>query len=368
MNTLNSVYRYATNTLRSHKLVDSPEMICKRLKDDRVNLISQIEFHPGCHCDLYRCPHCYGQGLSRMEGDLELEDYNRILDDVRDCVPMIQISGVATEPLTHPNIYDIIQGVKKRGFSFGLHTKGYRLNPELIDLLTTDVPGRESFITVSVDASEAKDYIKVHNIDTCHADVFGKYGGIYFDIVLNNLRELHSARIAKGSNLRINIAYLLFSHNRYYSKMDKCIKVFSRYCDLIRFSLPQITNEGKATGFISQTREAIKMRNVKYGHQRNVYVLPSSDAGHNTFFKTCYAQYFQAVIDKAGNVFPCPQTALKRYEKLAFGNVKNRRIKDILESATREKFLDADVDSVMKCRVCDRKDEDINITFDRLLG
>ena len=45
---------------------------------------------------------------------------------------------------------------------------------------------------------------------------------------------------------------------------------------------------------------------------------------HKTTFKKCYAQMFEAVVDKSGNVFPCPQVPLKNYEWLAYGNVKEK--------------------------------------------
>lgn len=367
-NKLHDHYQYAFNLLRQHKLLDSHEVSRQHFNSKNINQVSQVEFQPGSHCDLYRCPHCYGHGQAQMDGHLELEQYKRVLDEIQGYVPLIQISGVATEPLTHPQIIEIIRAAKERGFHCGLHTKGYRLTPELIDLLTDDVLDRESFITISVDAAESKDYIKVHHIDTCQTDIFRHNAENYFEIVLKNIKDLYTMRQAKGSNLRINIAHLLFKQNSSLNQLDRFIELFGQYCDVIRFSLSQKTNYGKTPNSISEEeRTVIKKLKSKYRNNPKVSILSMTDVGHNTFFKKCYAQRFQAVVDKAGNVFPCPQTALKDYEWLAYGNIKNDSLKNILFSETRTKLFDADVDSVMRCRICDRKDEDINITIDRLL-
>jgi len=360
-------YRYAFNLLRQHNLLDSHEVSSQHFDSNNINQVSQVEFQPGSHCDLYRCPYCYGHGQAQRDGNLELEQYKKVLDEIHGYVPLIEISGVATEPLTHPQIIEIIRAAKEREFHCGLHTKGYRLTPELIDLLTDDVLDREPFITVSVDAAASKDYIKVHDIDTCRTDIFRHNAENYFEIVLKNIMDLYSMRQAKRSKLRINIAHLLFTQNSSLNKLDRFIELFGQYCDVIRFSLPQKTNNGKAPDFILKERSVIKKLKSKYRNNQKVRILSTTDAGHNTFFKKCYAQSFQAVVDRAGNVFPCPQTALKDYEWLAYGNIKNDSLKNILFSEARTKLFDANVDSVMKCRICDRKDEDINITIDRLL-
>ena len=354
-------------TLRQHKLLVSQKVSRQYFNKNNINKVSQVEFQPGSHCDLYRCPHCYGHCQTQMDDNLELEQYKRVLDEIQGDVPLIQISGVATEPLTHPQIIEIIRAAKERKFHCGPHTKGYRLTPELIDLLTDDVLDRESFITVSVDAAESEDYIKVHNIDTCRTDIFRHNAENYFEIVLKNIMDLYSMRQAKGSSLKINIAHLLFKQNSSLNKLDRFIELFDQYCDVIRFSLPQETNDGKSPNYILDEKDAITELKSIYRNNPKVRILSTTDVGHNTFFKKCYAQCFQAVVDNAGNVFPCPQTALKDYEWLAYGNIKNDSLKNILFSEARTKLFDADVDSVMRCRICDRKDEDINITIDKLL-
>src|SRR5687768_11740574 len=64
----------------------------------------QIELHPGLHCDLYRCPHCYGHSQPPLRGAvLSLKEIESALDEVASFDPTIIVSGITTEPLTHPD-------------------------------------------------------------------------------------------------------------------------------------------------------------------------------------------------------------------------------------------------------------------------
>ncbi len=360
-------YQYAFNHLRRHGLVINSEEANHYINRNNLDLISQVEFQPGFHCDLYRCPHCYGNGQNLMDGDLELRHYISVLDEIKEQVPLIQISGVKTEPLTNPITSDIIQEIKNRNFGCGLHTKGYRLNSDIIDLLTDDVEDRESFITVSIDANESDEYIKLHDIDTSRKDALGIKAENYFQIVANNIEKLWMVRESKNSKLRINIALLILDGNHSIDKLNTFIDLFQKYTDVIRFSIPQNTNTGSEPYLSSNRRQLIKTLRQNYGDDRKIKILTATDSDHNTYFAKCYAQLFQAVIDKAGNVFPCPQTAVKEYRNLIYGNIKNSSFSEIIFSRQREAIKESEVDKELECRICDRKDEEINIVMEQLL-
>ena len=80
-------------------------------------------------------------------------------------------------------------------------------------------------------------------------------------------------------------------------------------------------------------KEEIKEKlNQKYSNNPKIRILTQTHMiSHKTTFKKCYAQMFEAVVDKSGNVFPCPQVPLKNYEWLAYGNVKDKPFLDILK-------------------------------------
>src|SRR5687768_11567713 len=61
----------------------------------------QCELHPGLHCDLYRCPHCYGAGQQPLTGQIiTADEIGTALADIQSTRPTIIISGITTEPLT----------------------------------------------------------------------------------------------------------------------------------------------------------------------------------------------------------------------------------------------------------------------------
>jgi radical SAM protein with 4Fe4S-binding SPASM domain len=77
-------------------------------------------------------------------------------------------------------------------------------------------------------------------------------------------------------------------------------------------------------------------------------------------------QRFQAVIDKSGNVFPCPQVAVTPYRNLCYGNIRERRLSELLVAEERRRLFEMDIDTEMKCRICDRKDESLNVALHNL--
>ena len=101
---------------------------------------------------------------------MDIETYIKILDEIKDIIPLIQVSGINTDPLTNPDIIEIIKAINERGFICGLHTKGYRMNSQLNEILTANNNNDESFITFSLNASNSKNYIKIHGIEKGRKD------------------------------------------------------------------------------------------------------------------------------------------------------------------------------------------------------
>lgn len=349
----------------------SDELYRRLVAEYDVTKVPEVELQPGIHCDLYRCPHCYGLGQVQMPGLMRLDDYRRLFDEIHGTVPMLNFGGISTEPSTHPDFPAIIRAVKEYGFVFGMHTKGYRMDAELRDAFTDHTHKAECYITVSLDASDGASYIDVHDIAPHSKDRFGRRAEEYFDVTIENLKELHKLRDERGSTLRINVAYLLVQQNYGDEHVERVVELLQDHCDLIRFSIPQIRNDGVAPGhyLAGGRRQILEHIESKYRDHPKVRVLTEAEQfDHSTHFEFCYAQVFQAVVDKAGYVFPCPQTALKNYRWLAYGNVRETPFLEILRSAKRLQLLTANVTKDMRCRICDRKDEATNVALNKLFG
>ncbi len=328
----------------------------------------QIEFHPGVHCDLYQCPHCYGHGQFPVKGGaLTAEEIDQALASIERAKPTVIVSGITTEPLTHPNAAGIIRAVRKRGLTLGVYTKGYRLNDETCEALVE--PGGFTFVTVSLDSVTKEDYMAKHGLTSSNKGAArGSSGATYFDSVCEGLERLRSARDAAGSNTQIRGSFLLFDDTAHQDTIAAAVELFGSDADLLRFSLPQNRNDGCSPGEMSTNPgETLTRLQDKFRDNNKVRILTETSARARTpCFSRCWAQHFQVTIDKSGNVFPCPQVAVSNYRSLVIGNIRDQSLKDILEGEARAKMFEKDVDSEMGCRICDRKDEALNVTLSRL--
>src|SRR3954471_332636 len=94
----------------------------------------QIELHPGLHCDRYQCPHCFGHGQRPLPGRvLSADELGQALDDIVAADPLIIVSGIPPEPLTHPEAPALLRAIRSRGLRLGLYTKGLRFDAACAD-------------------------------------------------------------------------------------------------------------------------------------------------------------------------------------------------------------------------------------------
>lgn len=339
------------------------ELFRRLVRSHDLGVPLQLELHPGHHCDLFRCPHCYGHGQLQMPGSIGMDNYLELLDSIKSSAPaaLVELAGIRSDPTTFVDLPALITAIKVRGFAVGIHTKGYRLGPEIREALTADYSTADCFITISVDAGSPQTYAKVHRIPQSKQDSLGNSGNQYWSIVLDNIKNLHELRQAKNSNLRIKIAYLLFQENGDPHELDGALEVFDPITDEIRFSVPQERNDGGTPSFHQNSDELLRMVNKRFEGIEKVTVLDSPLTTRHKNFRFCWAQRFQVIVDKAGFVFPCPQTALRNFRHLSIGNIKYSPLSSIILGEKRRKLLIADIDSEMGCRICDRKDERINL-------
>ena len=328
----------------------------------------QIELQPGSHCDLYRCPHCYGFGQKTMRGETATAaEIVSAIDDLAPARPTIILSGVTTEPLTHPDAAGLIRNIRTRGLPLGLYTKGRRLDKSIRSALIEG--DSETFVVLSIDESSADEYGFRHGIDPVKREgLNGAIGSDYFKIVLNNLIELKRERDAIASRTHIRAAFLLFADNSAENFIRKAIDIFGPHVDLLRFAIPQQRNDGAPPGLLpEQPAKILDQLAQTFASDPKVRIMTGSYDSHRTgTFRLCRAQKYQLTIDRAGNVFPCSEVAVRPYAHLSYGNIRKYRLSELLKSEARMRLFKMDIDSEMLCRVCNRRDEMINTTLDRL--
>lgn len=322
----------------------------------------QVELQPGVGCGGYNCKFCYGYDQELTKGnELTKEDYFRLLDDIKKTVKFITLAGIKSDPLNNPNAYDIIQRIKENGFRLGIHTKGFLLNQNISNLLNANTSFGD-FITFSIDASDSVVYNDLHGL---------RPRANFFDKVHKNIKHLYERKKLTKSDLNVNVSYLFFKKNSPKEQIGKFVEMFGDISDVIRFSMPQIPNKaGKKPGYYLsssiEVQKTVESLQKKYP-QKKIVFLDFADDAHETYFKYCYAQRFLAVIDHCGYVYPCPQITTRQFNQITYGNIKNKGFWEIWNSDNRKKIIETEVDK-LACRICDRKDETLNIKLNELFN
>lgn len=121
----------------------------------------------GCQVELtykcnIRCVHCYAEAPSRTHSRAEftVEELAKLMDDLKDAGCLI-LGLTGGEPLTRPDLSDILQEAAKRHFSIRLLTNGTALNPKIVADLQ-QLPVRS--VEVSVFASSPSEHDSVAGV------------------------------------------------------------------------------------------------------------------------------------------------------------------------------------------------------------
>lgn len=154
----------------------------------------QVELHPGSQCGFLRCSYCYSRKQVLCEGLMSIDDYSQLFDELVDNPPFIEISGIGSDPLSYPYFCALLKLIRRRGFSFGIHTKGVLLNRELIELLNSE-RSEGSYITIGVDSANAGTYNRLHGL--------APNSNIY-DEVRENIVGLYTEKVRRKSDAWVN--------------------------------------------------------------------------------------------------------------------------------------------------------------------
>jgi radical SAM protein with 4Fe4S-binding SPASM domain len=334
-----------------------------------TNRLLQVELHPGLHCDLFRCPHCYGHGQQPLAGKtLSVDEVAAALDDVLVSKPTVIVSGVTTEPLTHPDAAAMLAQIRHRHLPLGLYTKGRRLEGDVVDALLEG--SGECFVTVSLDEIDPTRYVTRHGLSRVSQEggAEGLVGAEYFQRVLDNVDAFKTRRDAVGASLELRVALLLFADNSNERDVLQAVDALVGMADRVRIGFPQDRNDGQPPGPLPADPGAVlQSLTRRFGDNPKVKILLNTATPmRDPHFSRCGVQRFQVTIDRSGNVFPCPQVAVYPFRHLSFGNIRDEPLSVLLRSARRRDMFHQDVDRDMRCRICDRKDEAINVALNEL--
>ena len=121
---------------------------------------------------------------------------------------------------------------------------------------------------------------------------------------------------------------LLFADSCDQASVIESVKAIADLADLVRIAFPQDRNDGVAPGILPPDGRAILdgFSEAFAGDSRVRVLRDCFTPQRNQEFMRCRVQQFQAVIDKSGNVFPCPQVAVTPFRHLCYGNIPRTEI------------------------------------------
>lgn len=305
-----------------NKLLHHLDRVNAWARGETVNPI-YIAFSPTSYCN-HHCVFCVYHYKEFKPIFFPLERYEKLCSEWTQMgVRSIFFAGDG-EPLLNKQSPAMIEATKKAGIDVALNTNGRLLNEKSIPLLASCL----SFIRFSVNAGTAENYAKVHG--TKEAD---------FEIVLNNIKSLVSAKKELKSDIVIGVQCVLLSQNK-----DE-IKTLARRVKEI------------GVDYIA-VKPFLKHPEIKFDD--NIEDLPSvlenlanfgaeiSDEDFNfvlrrTLFldkfersyKNCLSTDFMIEVDANGDVYSCgPYMGVAEHK---LGNILNTSFKEFWNSEEAEK-------------------------------
>lgn len=170
-----------------------------------------IEVTNACNLE---CIFCANRKMTRKRGFMSLELLNKILRDAYN-EGVREVGFYLTgEPLLCKDMYKYVELAKEIGFEYiYMTTNGVLATKDNVEQLIAS--GLDS-IKFSINAINKDEYYLIHGKD-------------YYDVVMNNLKEIYLYRKESGKNFKIFVSYIMTKYTEY--NQQTVIENFSDWCD-----------------------------------------------------------------------------------------------------------------------------------------
>ncbi len=311
----------------------------------------EIEIQPTSKCNL-RCIHCFGTALTceRIPDKMGQKEFETIAQRIKDfklgehTVETVKFCGTTGEPLVNPATAQNIKLFKDLGKKVILYTNGLWLNrttPEGKEYLDYVLDADK--INLSLDAGSRETFINIKGVDG-------------FDRIIDNLRRLVRKRDEEGSNLRIDVSYVIGSHN--YKEIFLAAETAKDAgADNIIFRV-DFANPDSVKPFIEEIKEqrlqTMKLKSDYFGISFAYSDEDLSTSGEKTtspFYsrgKKCYNHHFWACIGSDCNLYVCGHRTYNGVD--SFGSVLDNSLEDLWLKKERLEKVEKLPDD--KCKFC----------------
>lgn len=296
---------------------------------------AQIEVTNRCN---FSCPMCQRFALGVPLGDMNFEEYVKIIDHLADVKDIVLTSW--GEPFMHPKIFEMIAYAKDKGHSVYLTSNGSLLNADLRKKLLSS--GLDA-ITFSIDEVKTDDDTLGHEIKN----------------QLGNICALLDER--KNSEHKLQVFFQSTLHKNREEKLFEVINFAARHgADRVRISRLDVRfNENLKRPSLKEEKEFLK-KIIKISNEQRIaveflpYLLFSGLAGKiyyrlhpllHCLGKYCLRLFDYVYINQKAEVTPCCALPL-----LSMGNLFEDNLENIWKS---QKFIDFRKQQKIICGKCD---------------
>lgn len=294
------------------------------------NGVFTLQWHITHRCNL-RCKHCYQEDYSAFEsrGDLW-----RVLDQFSEVLREYNMNGqlnvTGGEPLTHPDLYELLKEASRRGIKTGVLTNGTLVGVREAKLLRAC---HVDYVQISLDGCEAT-----------HDEIRGKGS---FDKAVRGINAL------KSQGIFTSVSFTAQSGN--YRELKK----LSRFCEGLgadklwfdRVIIPAAEDEQGLTLGKSEFNSLIKTA-ARLNHQGRVFCgrsLQFIPCRRKNIYR-CSAGENLLIVLADGTVMPC------RRLPLTLGNVRDSTLLELYrESPVMKELRGAEIPE--KCKACKYSDK-----------
>jgi radical SAM protein with 4Fe4S-binding SPASM domain len=306
---------------------------------------SSVDIFVTSRCNL-RCIHCFSARDETNFVDLEINDFIHLIDEL-ESLGILEIRINGGEPLTHPDIKEILGSFKGRTMRRVMITNGTLLNDEIIDLI------KESEVIPTVSLDDHRDY--------AHDKFRGVKGA--FKATLRGLTLLKQHEVQFGINTCL--------HRGNIGKFNKIIKLAKQlgayriaFLDLKRTGrmlrnqnwIPSREEYDRTKRYLDLSKAITEDIDISTDIFIHCPPLEESIKEGERGYISCSAGKARMSIDSDGGVYPC--NMVLGDPNWNMGNVLQEEISDIWFSERwaffRGKVKMKDLTTCFKCR--DRDD------------
>lgn len=270
-------------------------------------------------CNL-RCIHCYeGENHRTEENSLSTQEWKRIIRELFD-VKCHNIQFIGGEPSCYVDIIELVDFARTFDFnSIGFFTNATIITDEMIDCFVRN--------NVTVNVSIYGHTAELHDSITT---ICGS-----FDKTISHVNKM----INKG--IKVNAAITVMKENE---DSFEDIVAFAKAVGM-KYSKFDLVREvcGCKQDCHSVTRNDLIKK--KYRTQPS-FVINKGWFNKAYLYNTCW--YGKFAIAESGDVLPC---VFER--EIKYGNLKNRSIKELLNSIELKKYWFMDFSQINECKVCE---------------